>query len=172
MIGAPASPSSGPAKPAPSDPPYIVGLPPDPDTGNCFPFGCAYSGTYQQVYTSTAFSGAITITGLEFFNTQLNTGATAMNAGTWTIDLSTTSANWNTLSSTFASNIGTGDTTVFSGNLSQPWAFGDTLTINFSTPFTYNPAAGNLLMDVNVSGATDSGGIIYFDSNGYKQRRL
>jgi hypothetical protein len=55
----------------------------------------------------------------------------------------------------------------FSGNLSQPWAFGDTLTINFTTPFTYNPAAGNLLMDVNVSGATAPGGAIFFDTNGY-----
>ena len=35
---------------------------------------------------------------------------------------------------------------VFSGNLSQPWAFGDTLHINLTTPFAYNPADGNLLM--------------------------
>jgi len=166
-IGAPSGPSSGPALPAPSDPPYIVGLPPDPSTGNCFPLGCAYSGTYQQVYSSSAFSSPITITGLEFFNTRFNSSATAMNSGTWTIDLSTTSANWNTLSSTFASNIGAGDKTVFNGNLSQSWAFGDTLAINFMTPFLYNPADGNLLMDVNVSGATQPGGPIFFDTNGF-----
>jgi hypothetical protein len=144
-----------------------VGLPADTDTGNCFPFGCAYSGEYQQVYTSSQFSGPITITDLEFFNTSFDAGATAMNSGTWTISLSTTSANWNTLSSNYASNIGSNNTQVFSGNLSQPWAFGDTLTINLTTPFTYNPANGNLLMDVDVTGASDAGGLIYFDTNGY-----
>ncbi|MGD1101111.1 MAG: PEP-CTERM sorting domain-containing protein [Terriglobia bacterium] len=143
-----------------------VGLPADTGTGNCYPFGCAYNGEYQQVYTHGAFSGPITITGLEFFNTQVNNGATAMNSGTWIISLSTTSADWNSLSSTFASNIGTNNTQVFSGNLSQPWAFGDTLTINLTTPFTYTPGSGaNLLMDVFVSGASEPGGEIHFDVN-------
>jgi hypothetical protein len=145
----------------------VVGQPADAYTGNCFPFGCAYSGEYQQVYTHSLFSGPIKITGLEFFNTAYNSGATAMNSGTWDISLSTTSADWNTLSSTYASNIGTGNTLVFSGNLSQPWTFGDTLNIAFSSPFNYNPASGNLLMDVNVSGASAPGGNLYFDTNGY-----
>jgi hypothetical protein len=148
----------------------IIGLPADPNTGNCYPFGCAYSGEYQQVYTAGAFSGPITINDLEFFNTSYNAGATTMNSGTWTIALSTTSADWNTLSSTFASNIGGDNTTVFSGNLFQPWAFGDTLQILFSTPFTYNPGNGNLLMDVHVSGASAPGGFIYFDVNGTSPR--
>jgi hypothetical protein len=115
----------------------IIGLPADAGTGNCYPFGCAYGngGTaeYQQVYTKSAFAGAITITNLEFFNTQFNSGATAMNSGTWTISLSTTAADWNTLSSTYAANIGANNTMVFSGNLAQPWAFGDTLHINLGT---------------------------------------
>jgi hypothetical protein len=143
-----------------------IGLPADNSTGNCFPFGCAYSGDYQQVYTSSQFSGPITITNLEFFNTQYDSGATAMNSGNWTISLSTTSADWNNLSSTFASNIGPDNTQVFSGNLAQPWAFGDTLAINLSTPYTYNPANGNLLMDVQVTGASAPSGPIFFDTNG------
>ncbi len=106
-----------------------VGLPADAESGNCYPFGCAYSGEYQQVYASNQFSGPITITNLEFFNKQFNSGATAMNSGTWTISLSTTSADWNTLSGIFSSNIGSNNTQVFSGNLSQSWAFGDTLVI-------------------------------------------
>ena len=32
-----------------------VGLPADPG-GNCFPFGCAYLGEYQQVYSHTQFT--------------------------------------------------------------------------------------------------------------------
>ena len=146
----------------------IVGLPPDPNTANCSPFGCSYNGEYQQVYTHSQFSGPITITDLEFFNTQFNSLATLMNSGNWTISLSTTSADWNTLSSTYASNIGGNNTTVFSGNLSQPWAFGDTLHINLTTPFTYTPAPGaNLLMDVMVTGASSPGGEIFFDTNGH-----
>ena len=56
---------------------------------------------------------------------------------------------------------------MFSGSISQPWAFGDTLVINRTTPFTYNPGAGNLLLDVVANGTNDAGGIIYFDTNGY-----
>ena len=149
----------------------ILGFPPDAGAGNCDPFGCAYADEYQQVYTHSLFSGPITITGLQFFNTQFNSGATAMNSGTWNISLSTTSADWNSLSETFASNLGADNSLVFSGNLSQPWAFGDTLTIDFTTPFSYDPAKGNLLMDVLVSGASDAGGDIYFDMNGFLPRR-
>lgn len=143
----------------------IIGLPADADDGNCFPFGCSYSGEYQQVYSRTQFNGPITITNLEFFNTAYNTFTTEMNSGNWAISLSTTSADWNTLSGTFANNIGPNNTLVFSGNLYQPWAFGDTLHIALTTPFTYNPADGNLLMDVFVSNVS-SNGYIYFDTNG------
>lgn len=143
----------------------VVGQPADVGTGNSYPFGSAYDGEYQQVYNSGQFSGPITITNLEFFNTQIDFGATAMNSGTWTISLGTTSTDWNTLNSQMSLNGST--STVFSGNLAQPWAFGDTLVINLSTPFTYDPGSGNLLMDIMVSGASDAGGLIFFDTNGY-----
>jgi hypothetical protein len=90
-----------------------------------------------------------------------------MNSGNWVISLSTTAADWNSLSSSYAANIGGDNTQVFSGNLSQPWSFGDTLSITLSTPFVYNPANGNLLMDVFVTGATSPGGSIFFDTNGF-----
>jgi hypothetical protein len=147
-----------------------IGLPADPNTGNWYPFGCAYStlgtGEYQQVYTKSLFSGPITITNLEFFNTQFNSGATAMNSGNWAISLSTTSRDWNTLSTTFSSNIGANNTLVFSGDPSQPWTFGNTLVINLSTPFTYDPSQGNLLMDVVATNTSQIGGSIFFDTNG------
>jgi hypothetical protein len=142
---------------------------PNPGIGDCFPFGCNYdqwaaNNEYQQVYSNTLFSGPITITGLEFYNTQANGGATGMNTGTFTIDLSTTSANWNTLSTTPASNLGGDNTQVFSGSLAQSWAFGDTLSIVFSTPFSYTPGVGaNLLMDVVATGTSDTLGDIHFD---------
>jgi PEP-CTERM motif len=144
----------------------VVGSPPDSGTGNCFPFGCSYNAEYQQVYNSGQFGVApITITDLEFYNTQIDAGATAMNTGTWIISLSTTAADSNTISSTYASNIGGDNTLVFSGNLAQAWVFGDTLEIALTTPFTYNPLDGNLLLDVVGSGITAPGGSIYFDVN-------
>src|SRR5665647_1502895 len=142
----------------------IIGLPADPGGSNCFPFGCSYLGEYQQVYTASAFSGPITINALEFFDTSSNDNVTSMNSGNWTIALSTTSKDWNTLSPTFTTNLGGDNTTVFSGNLFQPWAFGNTLHIDLSAPFTYDPVNGDLLMDVMVSGASSPGGQLYFDS--------
>jgi hypothetical protein len=152
------------AVPAKAD--TTVGLPADADAGNCFPFSCAYIGQYQQVYTRSQFSGSLTITQLDFFNTSDDSFATAMNSGNWTISLSTTAADWNTLSSTYASNLGADNTQVFSGDLSQPWAFGDTLAITLSTPFTYNPSKGNLLMTADATGTSDADGDIFFDTNG------
>jgi hypothetical protein len=135
----------------------------DPGTGNCFPFGCGYGGDYQQVYGSTQFSGPITIGALDFYNTKFDSGATTMNSGTWTISLSTTSAGVNGLGTPGSTNLGADNTLVFSGNLSQPWTFGDTLHIDLSHAFTYNPASGNLLMDIEVSGSSDAGGDLFFD---------
>jgi len=140
-----------------------VGLPAKVSSGSAFPFGFDYNGEYQQVYAGSAFSGPITITGLNFFNTQIDYGATQMHSGTWTISLSTTSATWNTLSSTFSSNIGADNTQVFSGDLGQPWTFGKTLSIILTTPYTYDPSKGNLLMDVHAN--TSTGDRVYFDYN-------
>lgn len=146
----------------------VVGTP--ADLGNCFPFGCDYdgftpSGIYQQVYTSSLFSGPMTITGLEFYDTKYGSGD-AMNTGTFTISLSTTASDWNTLSGTPANNIGADNTQVFTGSLAQPWALGDTLSIMFSTPFTYTPGYGaNLLLNIVATGTGYGGGIIYFDTN-------
>ena len=142
-----------------------VGLPADVGGGNCFPWGCAYNAEYQQVYTQTAFPGIITITGLHFYNTQVNNGATSLPTGNWSISLSTTSVGVNTITGNFAGNLGGDNTAVWNGNISQAWAFGDTLTITFSTPFTYNPANGNLLMDVVGSGVSVPGNNTYFDVN-------
>ena len=144
----------------------VVGEPPDYGFGNCDPFGCNYDGEYEQVYSSTQFSGPITITSLEFFNTAYNSGSTLLPTGTYTISLSETSANWNTISDTFSANLGADNTEVFSGSISQAWAFGDTLTIALSTPFTYNPASGNLLLNVVTNSAAGLN-YTYFDDNGY-----
>jgi len=143
----------------------VVGAP--ANSNNCLPFGCAYRGQYQQVYANSLFSGPITITGLEFYNTQWDSGATAMSTGTFAISLSTTTAGWNGLSATMADNIGGDNTLVFDGSLVQPWTFGDTLSIVFSTPFTYTPGTdANLLLDVVSTDMSNSDGNLFFDANG------
>jgi hypothetical protein len=143
----------------------IIGNPPDASTGNSFPWGSEYNAEYQQVYASSDFSGPITITNLEFYNTQFNGGATQLPTGNWTISLSTTSMTPSTIGTTFASNLGGDNTMVFSGNINQPWAFGDTLQIILNTPFAYKPADGSLLMDVVGSNVALAGGLTFFDTH-------
>ena len=125
----------------------VVGAPADPGTGNCIPFGCTIWGDeYQQVYASTDFPGPITITDLEFYNTQVLGGSP--NIGVYTISLSTTSAAVDGLDTADLSlNIGPDNTIVYSDN-HLPSLSGGVLRFILSTPFTYNPADGNLLMDV------------------------
>jgi hypothetical protein len=81
------------------------------------------------------------------------------------INLSTTLRNPESLSSTFANNVGTDDTVVFSGSLTVSSQFIGPPTgpkefdivVPLTTPFLYNPAAGHLLLEVrNFSGSDAS----------------
>jgi hypothetical protein len=150
----------------------ILGNPPDPGSGNSFPFGSAYNAEYQQVYANSAFSGAISITDIYLYNTQFNSGAGSTPSGTYTINLSSTTAGVGSLSGSFAANEGADETQVFNGSIAQSWNFGQTLDIHLSTAFTYDPTTGkNLLMDVVGNGISTPANI-YFDvsSNGPFQR--
>jgi hypothetical protein len=72
------------------------------------------------------------------------------------IDLSTTSRAPDALSATFADNVGADDTIVYNGSLTLSTAATGPaggpkdfdVVINLQTDFLYNPAAGNLLMDI------------------------
>ena len=81
------------------------------------------------------------------------------------VNLSTTTKDPDELSSTFASNVGSDDTVVFSGSLSLSSQFTGPvngpkdfdMVIPLTTPFLYNPAAGNLLVEFrNFSGSTEA----------------
>jgi len=144
---------------------YIIGNPPDPGSGNCFPFGCAYNAEYQQVYGASDFTGPLHITSLELYNTQYNSGATQTPTGTFTISLSTTQKGVNDLDPTFANNIGLDNTQVFTGSINQAWNYPNTLVINFSQAFDYDPTKGNLLVDILGQNVSTPGGNIYYDVN-------
>lgn len=144
----------------------VVGNPPDSGTGNCFPWGCSYNAEYQQIYGSSDFSGNVTITNLEFYNTQFNSGSTSLPTGNFTITFFVVPIGINSITGNFALNeAGSVQTaTVFSGSIAQPWTFGDTLHIPI-TPFAYNPTMGNLLIDVVGTNVNAGGGDTFFDVN-------
>lgn len=138
----------------------------------------------QQVYESqlfTNFDGPRTITGIDLrtfpgIAPSLFFGNT-VNVSNVTIRLSTTQRGdeGNTLSATFADNIGADDTVVYSGALTLTTAANGNLpvspfdyTIVFQTPFLYDPTDGNLLLDVNIptsASVTTAGfGFLTFDT--------
>jgi len=118
--------------------------------GNAFPFGGLALGgvntVYQQVYASFNFGfGPVMISEIDFFLS----GAGLLNTGTFDIFLSTTSAPVNGLNTTnFNANRGA-DNTLF-GSFALSGAAPATLA--FAGPaFFYNPASGNLLVDIRSS---------------------
>jgi hypothetical protein len=129
------------------------------NTGNCYPFLCNDSGTsvgttmdYQQAYSHTAFSGPITITNLEFAYAAQFGGSSVMIDGNYGIWLGTSANPFNALSANQVANR-SGDWTLVdsltvSGNGCN---FNALCTINLTLPFTYNPANGDLLLEVIAS---------------------
>jgi hypothetical protein len=135
---------------------------------NGLPFNIAFVGLsserYEQVYSATQFgSGPLLITGLAF-RPDANTGAAFSTIlSNVSIFLTTTANAPDALSPIFANNEGADKTLVHSGSLSLssadtgpaggPKAFD--IVINLTTPFLYNPASGNLLLEVqNFGGGT------------------
>lgn len=146
------------------------------DSGNCYPFSCLASDVnntgsrYQQVYSSTAFSGAININSISFFLSEGQGGL--MDSASYAISFSTTSAAVGALDTTFANNVG-GDSQAF-GTFAVSGAMPSVLSFT-GTSFAYNPSMGNLLMNVDVFGLTASNGYQSFfqaDFTGVKTSRL
>jgi hypothetical protein len=135
------------------------------NSGNVYPFNIgATDMRYQQVYASSQF-GAVPAGGafLTAFAFRVNAGwgAFAATLPGIQINLSTTAKAPDGLDTIFANNVGLNDTVVYSGALTlssaasgSPAAFD--IVIPLTTPFWYNPAAGNLLLDVRNSGGGSS----------------
>lgn len=125
-------------------------------TNNSWPF--AYTngaGTYQQSYDASQFPGAITISQLGFrYQTDAVRSGGSVDCK---ISLSYCSGPYNALSATFAANVGANSTVVFDGIASIPPFTGDPATPNafsflipLTAAFPYDPAQGDLLMEVEV----------------------
>jgi hypothetical protein len=134
------------------------------DAGNLFPLFSSKPIRYQQVFDASQFSrlnpGGGLINRIAFRGHGPGVAFTGTVAQLQ-VNLSTTSKSPNGLSSTFADNIGADDRQVFSGPLSTAVTFtGDAtnfeVTLNFTTPFFYDPAKGNLLLDIrNAQGGVE-----------------
>ena len=123
---------------------------------NGFPFGTLPeyydhdSTRYQQVYASSAFTAPFLIRELVFYPTS-NTSAPIVPA-TFEIYLSVTPRGVNELGGqAFDENLGP-DTRLFATLSGGFTVSGPELVIN-GTPFLFDPAQGNLLLDIRVTGA-------------------
>lgn len=127
---------------------------------NSFPFGSSNGTRYQQAYTSGDFSGAISITGIDFF---LGSAGT-LSGGTYELSFSTITAGIDTLSiSNFDGNLGADNALFTSVALSGAGP----ATLSFTGgPFLYNPANGNLLLDIKILSPTGGSGAGYQAMNG------
>ncbi len=107
----------------------------------------------QEVHGAADFARAdnltLLITGMSYA-ARLGSAPIDVTVSSVEIHLSTTTRNPDSLSFTFAENIGANETTVFSGSLrlydTAPGDYG--IQIEFQTPFLYDYRAGNLLLDV------------------------
>jgi hypothetical protein len=141
------------------------------DLYNAFPFDF-FSMRYQQVYNASQFGSIpLNISGVAF-RPDAQFGSTfSQTFPNVVIKLSTTQGTVGGLSDTFATNEGADLTTVFQGALTLTSSFSGPangpknfdVLINFGTNFTYNPADGNLLLEVQNYGATLNGNI-YLDA--------
>jgi hypothetical protein len=110
-------------------------------------------------YASVNFSSAISITGIDFF---LSQGAN-LSGGTYQLSFSTITAGIDTLSETnFDGNLGA-DNALFT-SVALAGAAPSTLSFTGS-PFLYNPANGNLLLDIKILNPV-GGGSAYYQMNG------
>jgi len=142
-----------------------------PDTvGNCFPFGCVGFGSapgtrYQQVYEADQFPDPIAINEIRF---HLDDVRGPLVAGIFRISLATTPLGVNELTPNFDGNYSLDreffSTTVLSGAIPvEPLSFS-------GAQFVYNPADGNLLLDIEISGIShpdglgESGNGVFFES--------
>ena len=148
----------------------VVGEPPKVGTGNCVPFGCPEFfglGTYQQVYLNSAFPGTISIGALEFFEGEVLNNGGLPAAGNFIFSLSYTSFAPGHLSLVNPIlNEQSGTQVIFDGSLPTLTRDGTVNQLIFnSAPYLYNPADGNLLLTVAVTGASDSNPRLYLDQS-------
>ena len=152
----------------------LVGAPGDPGVGDCIPFGCSDAAVFQQVYSSSIFSGPTTIAGLTFFlnnfdNSDPLTGnpivPDTIYPADYTITLSVVSVSVDGLDTNLDNNLDpTTSALFFQGFLSSTVSGQFTIQTTPDNYFYYDPSLGNLLVDIRNDG-TDPSITMYADVN-------
>ncbi|MFO1078538.1 MAG: hypothetical protein U1E73_12515 [Planctomycetota bacterium] len=147
------------------------------DSSNAFPWGTSALGwaglrlmaVYGAVnFTSQNINFPVIITGLKW---RPDDGAPVLTGGTFatsTILMSTSSTGWGGVTTNYATNHGPDLTTVYQGAVThtptpgaaswtqQSWC----VDVQLATPFLYDPAAGDLVIDVDYPASSFSGGAV------------
>jgi hypothetical protein len=124
------------------------------DVGNNNGLGdCTFACTlrYQELYSSSIFSGPVDITAVSFFHLSGDSGSWN---GTWQMSLSTSPNPIGGLSSSFGANVGA-DNTVFATETFS----GAPSLLTFTGSFNYNPGTGPLLVDIQYVSGSGSGAL-------------
>jgi len=177
---------------APTDPPTSVrgtwiDTPPttigtvesNPNGPNLIPFGGATTSngvpfpgtTYQQVYLGSLFgSNQVRLTDVEFF-THAQNGTRQVVSANYTFSMSTTARAVDALDQVnLASNVGPNQQAVFSGALGAGAIVDSRFRVTFSSPFSFTPASGNLLLQVvrsNPGPNTSAAFLIHIATDGF-----
>ena len=153
------------------------------DSGDCYPFMCNESGTnvgqsidYQEAYVSSSFSGPFTVSSMSWGQWTGNAGDVVL-GGSYTFYWGYSAVGLG-LTSTFSSNYVAGTQTLI-GTATVPVGgvtYGPTLTLSGFSPFTYNPANGDLLLEIVVKNQdnvpnTGSNGYNWADQTGAQVTR-
>ena len=135
------------------------------NSNNGFPFSGG-ANRYQQIYAASEFStltGPTRITQIAF-RPNFDSTPFITNFASIQFDLSTSQSPANQLKSSFSDNVGADDTIVRSGALTLSSAVTGPaggpkdfdIVVNLTTPFLYNPANGNLLLDIRKFSAENT----------------
>lgn len=143
-----------------ADADVLVGTPGPAATQDCIAFGCG--NTAQFVFDSSYFAGPISITELQFFNSVPENPDT-FDPGTYTFKLATSTNDFLTPSATFANNVG-GDEQLFATVVIAGGAVPPVFSFT-GTPFNYDPTNGDLLLEIDKAGSTNTFSA-FFDYNG------
>jgi PEP-CTERM motif len=108
---------------------------------DCVPFGCGDQS--QELISSSLFSGPITITSLTYFDHERGD---SFDPATYSVYLSTAPTTAASPSSTFSDNRGADFSLFATQNLSGPVPTSFSFT---GGPFNYNPANGDLLIEID-----------------------
>lgn len=138
------------------------------NSNNNWPFGGG--NPYQQIYDSSYFSGPMTISGLAFRTDQFASGTFALSMSNISITLSTSNFDWLSASSSIAANTGADAVSVFAGaksfnisTVNSPAKPFDVI-FDFANTFDYDPANGDLAVNIAVSGYSETPNGHYLDA--------